>query len=177
VPSGELTPVIWGFKEGDEVLLRSQARGSFTMDRSTGCDRHVMIGTVTGIAPFLSMVRDLKYREAEGHPPTSRVLMLHGASRSFELSYLDELQRLERTVQWFHYVPTVSRPWEDPSWTGERGRCEDVLRKHLDDPRSTPKETTVYLCGNPNMIKNARGILERAGYSRDQIRTEAYASE
>jgi ferredoxin--NADP+ reductase len=72
------------------------------------------------------------------------------------------------------YVPTVSRPWEDPAWKGEVGRAEDVLRKYLDARGMDATNTTVYLCGHPQMIENAKGLLQRRGFPKESLREEVY---
>jgi ferredoxin--NADP+ reductase len=71
----------------------------------------------------------------------------------------------------------VSRPWEDPDWSGERGRVEDVLRKHLDARALPLDDTAAYTCGHPKMIDKAQGILERAGLDEDAIHEEKYFVE
>jgi ferredoxin--NADP+ reductase len=76
--------------------------------------------------------------------------------------------------EWLRYIPTVSRPWEDPSWKGEVGRVEDVLRKYLDTLGLEPSNTTAYLCGHPQMIENSKGILQRRGFPKESLREEIY---
>jgi ferredoxin--NADP+ reductase len=72
------------------------------------------------------------------------------------------------------YVSTVSRPWEDKKWSGETGRVDDVIRKYADLWNLMPGNTKVYLCGHPNMIENARGIVRRHGWQENAIQAEAY---
>jgi NAD(P)H-flavin reductase len=81
---------------------------------------------------------------------------------------------LAQRYGWIRYVPTVSRSWEDLKWDGELGRAEDVLRKHLDASGFATFQITSYLCGHPEMIKNARGILLRRGIPQQFIREEVY---
>src|ERR1019366_2248803 len=101
----------------------------FTLDVKSGHRKHFMVSTVTGIAPFVSIVRTLA-REAEGgNPPSVEIVVLHTASRAQELAYGDELQAYAQRYGWLRYIPTVSRPWEDQAWKGETGRVEDILRK------------------------------------------------
>jgi ferredoxin--NADP+ reductase len=101
------------------------------------------------------------------------ITALHGASRSDELGYHDELRMLDLDFPWFTYVPTVSRPWEDENWDGETGRVEDVLRKHA-DTMMRPGNGAVFLCGHPGMIANARAIMRRRGFDDKEIREEQY---
>src|SRR5229473_2805105 len=101
-------------------------------------------------------------------------LVPHGASRSWEFGYREELERYSNEAPWFKYVPTVSRPWEDSNWRGETGRVDDLLRKYADQWRLRSEETTGYLCGHPVMVENARGILYRAGWKKDAVFEEVY---
>jgi ferredoxin/flavodoxin---NADP+ reductase len=175
VPHGDLTPCLYNLQVGDSMLMRWQAKGLFAFDGTSGHSRHGMVATVTGIAPYVSMVRTFA-READAGASVGHheLLILQSASRSWEFGYREELEGFARRYKWLRYVPTVSRPWEDPAWEGERGRAEDVLRKHLDASGFDPSQTTSYLCGHPEMIKNARGILIRRGIPKEFIREEVY---
>ena len=130
-------------RAGDDVYLRRSAKGRFLLDAHTR--DHLMIASVTGVAPFVSMLRDL-VRNGES---TRRVFFLHSASEPAELGYVEELAALSESLPWFDYIPTVSRPWLAPDWLGERGRAEDVVRKYADARGFRPGCATVYCCGNP----------------------------
>jgi len=174
VPAGQLTPPFYELQVGDTLWMRRQAKGLFTLDAKSGHRKHFMAATMTGIAPYVSIVRTLA-REAEaGNPPGGEIVVLHAASRTQELAYSDELRAYAQRYAWFRYIPTVSRPWEAPEWAGETGRVEDVLRKHLDALDMNPAETTAYLCGHPHMIENTKGILRRRGFSQEFVRAEVY---
>lgn len=168
VEAGALTPRLFQMSPGEEVYLRRSAKGRFFLDTSTR--HHVMVASVTGVAPFVSMLRDLVRKGESRH----RILLLHSASAPLELGYAEELTALSRMHEWFEYVPTVSRPWLAPDWPGERGRAEDVVRKYADRADFLPGGATVYCCGNPQMIRNVHGVMERAGFPLQSIREENY---
>ncbi|MBI1983051.1 MAG: ferredoxin--NADP reductase [Acidobacteria bacterium] len=174
VPHGGLTPRMHEAKVGETVVMRRQAKGLFTFDDKSGNAQHFMLGTVTGVAPYVSMVRTLAREPSNTRPPGFRVVLVHSASRSWEFAYREEVEKIAGKSNWLTYIPTVSRPWEDPSWNGEVGRAEDVLRKYLDDLKLEPSNTTAYLCGHPQMIVNAQGILERRGFKKEHVRQELY---
>lgn len=174
VTKGHLTPPLYLRKVGDTLLMRRQAKGLFTLDGKSGHRRHFLVSTVTGVAPYVSMVRTLAREARQGQSPDSHLIVLQAASCSWEFAYRDELEALAREFNWLKYIPTVSRPWENPKWKGEVGRIEDVLRKYLDALALEPSQTTVYLCGHPQMIENAKGILQRRGFSKEFIREEIY---
>jgi ferredoxin/flavodoxin---NADP+ reductase len=174
VPDGELSPRLYAAREGNELLMRRQPKGLFTLDSQSGHKQHFLAATVTGIAPFVSMVRTAVREANQGNTPESRMVVLQAASRSWEFAYRHELQSLAEQHAWLEYIPTVSRPREDAEWTGEVGRVEDVLRKYLDTLGLDPKDTTAYVCGHPQMIENAKGILARRGFTKEFIREEVY---
>ncbi len=175
VPEGELSAPLHDVPIGETTLVRRRCKGLFLRDAPVAGHPHVFVATVTGIAPFVSMLRSLRRRLESGewsadHP----VVALQGASRADELGYEAELRSLDEVCDWFSYVPTVSRPWEDPGWTGETGRVEDVLRKYADTAGLRPGHGAVFLCGNPEMITNSRGIMRRRGFADKEIREEQY---
>jgi ferredoxin--NADP+ reductase len=59
VPHGGLTPHLHTLGAGDTLLCRKIAKGRFTLDLRTGRTHHLLVSTVTGIAPFVSYVRTL----------------------------------------------------------------------------------------------------------------------
>jgi ferredoxin--NADP+ reductase len=178
VREGVLTPCLWELQPGRELFIRKKIVGHFTLDRSRRC--HVMAATVTGLAPFLSIVRHQVHALANGGPASDdgepfRFLILHGASHADELGpYREECTALAERYDWLHYVPTVSRPWSDESWTGETGRVEDVTRKWMDRLGFGPAEMAGYACGNPDMIDTVKGIFKRARLGADAIHEEKY---
>ncbi|HUB34092.1 MAG TPA: FAD-binding oxidoreductase [Bryobacteraceae bacterium] len=174
VAGGRLTPQLYDVPVGGEVYLRRAAKGTFALDERSGHIHHFMAATVTGIAPFSSMVRRVAEREDAGESISFRLAILQGASSSADLGYAEELAAMAKARKWLDYIPTVSRPWLEPEWKGERGRIEDVARKYLDGLGFTPDTTTAYACGNPHMIRNMRSVLERAGFDRRNVKEETY---
>ncbi len=174
VPQGELTLRLWDLKVEDEVLINRRIVGSFTLDEESGRKRHLMTATVTGVAPFISMTRTRRIEIQRGKIDPYQFAIIHGASHSSELGiYKDELAELSREG-WLTYVPTVSRPWGDADWKGETGRVEDVLRKYADQLGFDRLNASAYACGHPQMIKNVRGVLERARFATEQIKEEKF---
>jgi len=115
-----------------------------------------------------------KISGAQRMPGAHKLFCLHGASRSWEFAYREELERVAAEAPWFKYLPAVSRPWEDPEWKGETGRVDDLLRKYEEAWGLRPEATTAYLCGHPSMVENSRGILQRAGWKKEAMFDEVY---
>lgn len=107
-------------------------------------------------------------------PGDHRLFCIHGASRSWEFGYRTEMEKCAAEAPWLKYVPTVSRPWEDPEWAGERGRVDDLIRKYTTLWNLTPADTTAYLCGHPSMVEHGKGVLQRAGWEKSSMQDEVY---
>ena len=153
VPHGATTPPLYDLQLGAEVLVRKVAKGRFTFDTAQP-ERmnHLMVSTVTGVAPFVSYVRTLFKDWKEGRfAGDHKLFLLNGASRSWEFGYREELERIAAEVPWFRFVATISRPWEDASWKGQTGRVDDLVRMYVDEWNLRPETTTGYLCGHPSM--------------------------
>jgi ferredoxin/flavodoxin---NADP+ reductase len=175
VPRGQLTPLLYELRVGDLMTLRKIAKGNFTLDLSSERTNHLLVATVTGVSPYVSYVRSLHNDwNCKKFGGAHKLFILEGASRSWELGYAGELEKVAGEVPWLTYVPAVSRPWEDKEWSGEAGRVDDLIRKYADMWNLTPSNTQVYLCGNPGMIENVRGIVMRRGWQKDAIKAEAF---
>jgi ferredoxin/flavodoxin---NADP+ reductase len=176
VPEGALTPHLHALQPGDELLMRKIPKGRFSLEMQNGRRNHLLISTVTGVAPFVSYVRALYKDWKEGRFDGSHKLyLLNGASRPWEFGYKDELSRFAQEVPWFTYVPTVSRPWDHEDWPGEIGRADDILRKYADHWELDATNTHAYLCGHPDMIANSKAILKRRGFlDKTAIKEEIY---
>jgi len=174
VPHGELTPLLYKLQVGDEVFLRRVAKGRFVLDAASGHPNHFLVATVTGVAPYISMAREMAARAGAGEKIPYRLLVLQSGSVSSEFGYHDELRALAQRHSWLQYIPSISRTWLDPGWKGEMGRAEDVVRKHLDAAGFTAADTTAYACGNPDMIVNVKGVLKRVGFAPEAVKEEIY---
>jgi ferredoxin--NADP+ reductase len=176
VPQGELTPLLFRLQAGDQVLMRKVPKGRFTLD-TTGPERtnHLMVSTVTGVAPFVSIARTLFKDWKEGKfAGNHKIFLLNGASRSWEFGYREELESLAEQVPWLRCIFTVSRPWEDEGWKGELGRVDELIRKYADQWGCTAANSVGYLCGHPEMIERGKGILQRIGFKKENLKEELY---
>jgi ferredoxin--NADP+ reductase len=174
VPPGDLTPLLYRLQPGDEMLMRKVPKGRFMLDTKSGRTNHLLVCTVTGVAPFVSYVRSMHRDWKEGRlQGEHKLFLLNGASRSWEFGYLQELQNFAQQAPWFKYVPTVSRPWEDKTWTGETGRVDDILRKYT-DMWGLGANAIAYLCGHPSMVEGSKGILKRIGFTKEGLKEEIY---
>ena len=164
VRSGELTPRLFAMQEDDPIWLAPKATGQFTLDQVQPGRDLLMISTGTGLAPYISMVRS-----AFSCGEKSRFIVVHGARFSWDLGYRAELEALDHNCRTFFYFPTITRPEEDPSWSGHVGRVHEVFEsgdfktRFGSDP--DPETMSVFLCGNPDMIEGMQKRFLDMGFT------------
>jgi NAD(P)H-flavin reductase len=165
---GRLTPILSRLKVGDYVSMRPVAKGRFLFQPHF--KNHVMVATVTGIAPFVSMVRHAVHEEIRDH----RLFVLQGASHRDEFGYREELERFAQThSNRITYVATVSRPDAERNrdWRGPTGRVNLLVEDYIDRWGLTQANTGVYLCGHPGMIED---VTDRLGSKHWRVMSERY---
>jgi ferredoxin/flavodoxin---NADP+ reductase len=146
-----LTPKIWELKIGDTIEIFPSIKGVFVLEPEF--ERHVFVSTVTGVAPFVSMIRAMK----KGfYNKQHQIYVFEGASYWNEFGYRAELTQRVREGWIQVFVPTISRPneAENAKWIWQTGRVNEILFDQFDKLGITPKNTCVYVCGNEGMIES-----------------------
>lgn len=191
INEGHLTPSLFALHIGDRVHYMGP-KGIFTLAKST--TKHLLlIATGTGLAPYVSMVRTLHAEQWAGRPHGRTITLVHGVRHTADLGYRWELDGLSREQGFdFTYVPMVSRHENDPFWSPDVGHGRVTALLELLGAQGTPEEsplpacldldelrgrlppadTAVYLCGNPDMIADAKTLLSEHGFG--EILTEEY---
>lgn len=153
LPEGNLTPLLYKLGEGSQVTMRPRAKGLFTFKEEY--PNHLMMATVTGVVPYISILRSYVHDARSGH----KFYILQGASYAEEFTYDKELQEMAQAhPDFITYVPTVSRPSEERnrSWKGETGRVNTLLGKYVEQFDLKPEHTLIYACGHPGMIEDVK---------------------
>jgi ferredoxin-NADP reductase len=165
---GRLTESFFRMEPGgdDQVGYVNRIAGDFTLDKRAAGARHVvMVGTGTGLAPFVGMVKELDHEaRVGGVDPGIRYTLFHANRTSEELAYHRELMAIEDAARFdFRYVATVSRPTaadrEDPRLG--TGRANNVLRHVLGFPAREEEELAEAEAAGGD-VAAARKALERA---------------
>lgn len=196
---GVFTGTLWGHRVGDELLYMPRPAGHFVLDRTTG-PNIVAVATGTGLAPFVSMAREMEEEARGGKKPERSLTVVHGVSYVNDLGYRGFFERLHADPEIdFTYIPTISRPRWNPAWSENlsAGRANDIVRLAMAEPASgsaepempealladlraklTPDDAAVYVCGHPGMVKDCSDVLAAHGFQTDgresQVITEDY---
>ncbi len=168
VQDGPLTSRLQHLRVGDEVLIGKKPTGTLVLsDLLPG--RHLyLFSTGTGLAPFLSIIRDPDIYER-----FEKIVLVHGVRKVDELAYADlidhELPRHDHLGDEVRaklvYYPTVTRePFRNqgrlPELIANGKLCRDIGLPQID-----PAEDRAMICGGPAMLKDMREVLDGAGFT------------
>jgi ferredoxin/flavodoxin---NADP+ reductase len=180
VHSGALTPRLFALSVGDPLWISTKFKGMFTMSEIPGKYNIVLIATGTGVAPYMSMIRT-EITEGVRH----RFAVIHGAYHSIDLGYHSELKTLASISEKFTYIPVLSHAQDEKvPWHGEEGFVQKIWTHGILAQKwglvPTPKNTHVFLCGNPMMIEAMTNLLGKEGFKKHsrkepgEVHTEEY---
>lgn len=168
VPNGPLTSKLQHLKVGDQILVNSKATGTLTVDNMLPGKNLYLLSTGTGLAPFLSIIRDPEVYEA-----FDKIILTHGVRNVNELAYSDYINNELPNNEYFGdivrekliYYPTVTR-----EKYANQGRITDLIEsgKLFDDiglPPLNPEVDRAMLCGSPSMLKDTTEILDNLGFT------------
>ncbi|ROT98141.1 hypothetical protein EB809_15005 [Marinobacter sp. R17] len=167
VPGGRMSEQMRNLTIGQPVDL-GQPKGGLRFDSRFA--NHLMISTVTGINPFISILRNAFQKTDPGH----RFHVLQGTSYQDEFGYDDELTQLATAhPDRVCYLATVSRPDENRNagWSGCTGRVDSLAEDYIREAGLHPEDTLVYLCGHSGMIDALTPRCREMGF---EVRTESY---
>ncbi|MES2281445.1 MAG: ferredoxin--NADP reductase [Pseudomonadota bacterium] len=174
VPDGPLTSRLQHIKVGDSIIVGKKPTGTLLIDYLLPGKRLYLLSTGTGLAPFMSVIRDPATYEA-----FEQVILVHGVRQADELAYhdlvLDHLPKHEFLGEMIQkqllYYPTVTRE----SYRN-MGRVTDLMEtgKMFEDlklPNLDVANDRVMICGSPHMLKDLKHMLETRGFKEGTTST------
>jgi ferredoxin--NADP+ reductase len=174
VPDGPLTSKLQHIQVGDTVIVGRKPTGTLVTDYLLPGKRLYLFGTGTGLAPFLSIVRD-----PDTYERYEQVIVVHGVRQVDELAYHDMLTEHlpadevlgELVGDKLRYYPTVTRePYRN------MGRITELVENgklcaDLGLPQINAAEDRIMLCGSPGMLRDLKVMLEERGFKEGNTST------
>ncbi|MBC7680899.1 MAG: ferredoxin--NADP reductase [Ferruginibacter sp.] len=177
VPEGPLTSKLQHIQVGDKIIVGKKPTGTLVTDYLLPGKHLYLLSTGTGLAPFLSIVRD-----PETYERFDQVIVVHGVRQVEELAYHDMLTEHlpaheflgEMVTSKLRYYPTVTRE----SYRN-MGRITELLANgklftDLDLPAFDPAIDRVMLCGSPGMLVDLKHMLEERGFKEGNTSTPGH---
>ena len=167
VPDGPLTSKLQHIKVGDKVVVGKKPTGTLVIDYLVPGKRLYLLSTGTGLAPFMSIIRD-----PETYERFEQVILVHGVRTKDELAYHDlVVEHLpahehlgDMISSKLRYYPTVTREAYK-----NMGRVTDLMESgklftDLGVPGLDPGHDRVMICGSPGMLRDLKHMLEARGF-------------
>ena len=168
VQDGPLTSRLQHIQVGDTIIVGRKPTGTLLIDYLLPAKRLYLLSTGTGVAPFLSIIRD-----PETYERFEQVVLVHGTRQVNELAYHDfiedHLPRHELLGEILSgkllYYPTVTR-----EAFRNTGRVTTLLENgkiaaDLGLPPLNPAEDRVMICGSPEMLRDLKAMMEARGFN------------
>jgi ferredoxin--NADP+ reductase len=174
VPEGPLTSRLQHIQVGDTIIVGRKPTGTLLIDYLLPGRRLYLLSTGTGLAPFMSIIRD-----PETYEKFEQVVLVHGVRQVDELAYHDVLMEHlpnheflgEMVTSKLRYYPTVTRePYKN------MGRITELIGSgklfaDLGTPPLDPKEDRVMICGSPAMLRDLKRMLEEHSFKEGNTST------
>jgi ferredoxin/flavodoxin---NADP+ reductase len=168
VEDGPLTSKLQHIKVGDSIVVGRKPTGTLLIDYLLPAKRLYMFSSGTGLAPFLSVIRD-----PETYEKFEEVILVHSVRDVAELAYHDYLtQELpqheflgEMITKQLRYYPTVTRePYK------QMGRITTLIEneklfKDLGVPALDRTQDRIMICGSPGLLRDLKTMLEQRGFN------------
>ena len=167
VPDGPLTSRLRHVVPGDRVLVSRKPTGTLLVSDLHPGRTLYLLGTGTGLAPFLAVVKDPQTWERFEH-----VVLAHGVRRVADLAYREYIDHELPRLEWIgellagklHYYPAVTR---EPF--ANQGRLTTLFESGAMSaacglPAPDPQHDRVMLCGSPQMLADFRALLDARGF-------------
>lgn len=162
VEGGPLTTKLRLISVGDLVEVSGSATGTLITDYLTEGTDLWMFATGTGIAPFISLLRDpatwTKYEKLH---------VVWSVRDSAELNSYNDMLEAFANNNGLEYVPIVTR---DTNWNGHSKRMTDLMRERTIFDKARPGTDKAMLCGSLPFNKDVKEILESRGWKEGSKR-------
>ncbi|MUK48538.1 ferredoxin--NADP reductase [Aliivibrio fischeri] len=162
--NGELSLCLQKLNSGDEIFVGKDASGFMTIDEiPKNADDLWLLSTGTAIGPFISILEtpllEMRFKN---------MVLVHAVRTQSELIYQERIQQLfNRYNKRFHYVPIVSREHVTGTLCG---RIPTLLLSREIESRAqcqlNKTHSFLYICGNPNMVKDTSDALKELGFNK-----------
>lgn len=172
VANGPLTSRLARIKPGDSILIGRKPTGTLLIHDLYPGRNLYLLGTGTGLAPWLSVVKDPETWER-----FENVVICHGVRNVADLAYRDyivnELPRHEFLGELIagrlHYYPAVSREAFEYEGRDQHGRLTELMEsgrmmQHLGLASLDPTHDRAMVCGSPQMLADFRSLLDARGF-------------
>lgn len=174
LPSGKFSARVARRAVGETIMLEKPAQGFLTLDRFKDGDDLWLMGTGTGLAPYISMLR-----ERSTWQRFRNIVLALSVREARDLAYVEEIETLAAShakgEARLRFIKSLTRETVDGTLHGrlttltESGALERAADLPFDSQRSR-----FMLCGNPEMVEAMRALLKGRGFAMNRRLTPGH---
>ena len=157
VPDGPLTSRLQHLKVGDEVICMPKTTGTLTIDNLTVADNLYLLSTGTGIAPFMSIIRD-----PATYDKFKNVILVHTTRTHSEHIYTDTINELTENFPLKYYDTCTQETYD------REGRFWDHINNFTENGFNKDTDR-IMVCGGPDMNYQCRDFFEENGFAEGNL--------
>ncbi len=177
VADGPLTSKLQNIQVGDSILVSTKPTGTLIADHLLPGKHLYLISTGTGLAPFMSIIRD-----PEVYERFDKIILTHGVRTVSELAYQDVILKELPSDEYLGeiirekliYYPTVTRePYQNQGRITEQ-LASGQLPRAIGLANINPADDRFMVCGSPAMLKDTCKWLDQQGFSESRHGHQAH---
>jgi ferredoxin--NADP+ reductase len=157
VPDGPLTSRLQHLKVGDEVIVMPKCTGTLLIDNLTPAKNLFLLSTGTGLAPFMSIIRD-----PDTYDKFEKVILVHTTRTHTEHAYSNIIKELCETFPLTYYDTCTQETYD------REGRFWDHIYNFTDNGFNKQTDR-VMVCGGPEMNYQCRDFFENLEWQEGNL--------
>ena len=157
VPDGPLTSRLQHLTVGDTVIIMPKCTGTLLIDNLTQADNLYLLSTGTGLAPFMSIIRD-----PDTYDKFKTVTLVHTTRTHAEHAYSNTISELAESFPLTYYDTCTQETYV------RHGRFWDHEKSFTTDGFN-PTTDRIMVCGGPEMNYQCREYFKSIGFREGNL--------
>ncbi len=166
VPEGICTTWVHQYLQKSEQITFTGPMGDFRLHKGKG--EMIMVAGGSGMAPMVSLLCELHEKKMQ-----RKVTYFFGAITRDDLYFLDRMEKFQKLLPDFSFIPVLSEPAQDSDWKGKTGLVTEPLEQYLKSIDTASLQG--YLCGSPGMINACVKIFKEHGVNGKNLFFDPFA--
>ncbi|XRY30710.1 MAG: FAD-binding oxidoreductase [Buchnera aphidicola (Tetraneura akinire)] len=159
IPNGKLTNYLYNLKPSEKILISKNSFGFFTIDKIKSCENLWMISTGTGVGPYISILQDNIWKTK-----FKRIIVVNAVRYKSDLIYLPLLKKIKKENKGRIQIITIISREKFFHNKYLKERIPNLIKNNILEEKVgikiNSKNSHVMLCGNPNMVRETKKILQ-----------------
>ncbi|WP_338521386.1 FAD-binding oxidoreductase [Candidatus Legionella polyplacis] len=171
IKNGLATEILFNLKYNECLNIKGPFGKLILKTNNETFKRYIFLATNTGIAPYRSMIDELKTKLK--HNKNLKIIILQGVKTRKDILFKNEFIDFSKKYPQTLFKACLSQEKN----TLHNYEFLGYVQNALTNFNLNTKDDIIYLCGNPNMIDQSTTLLKKIGFESQQIIREKYISK